>query len=372
VATPSNATAPHPPAKKAGKRKLIPLGLAAAALAGVAYQGYEWWTLGRFQVATDDAYVKADTSVLTAKVAGHVVALPIAENQWVHAGDVVATLDDGDLRLAVQAATDKLNTQDATLKRLALEVDASATTTAEAEARLDAALAGLDRATSEYERQTTLRRSGVAAGRAQDDARASRDEAAANVAAARAQVTQTQEDRAILEAKVKEAQAQRAELATALAQAEHTLSFATVRAPIDGVLANRAVELGQYIQPGQRLAAVVPLQSVYVEANFKETQLETLRPGQPVEIKVDAYPDTPLEGHLDSIAPASGAEFSLLPPENATGNFTKIVQRMPVRVAIDPGATGAPLPRPGMSVVVTVTTKDTAATGEPAQLAASH
>jgi membrane fusion protein (multidrug efflux system) len=379
VAAPSGATAPQsPPRKKSTAKKLVPLGIAAALAVGAGFQGYEWWTVGRFHVSTDDAYVKADTTIVAAKVAGYVSVIPVAENQWVKAGDVLASIDDGDLRLAVQAAKDRLATQDATLDRLRLEATSSSSTISESEAKVQAAEAALDRTNREFDRQSKLVRSGVATDRSLDDARANRNEAKANLDATWAQLATATSDQAVLKARVTEAEGQRAELATALAQAERDLTFATIRAPVDGVVGNRAVEVGQYITPGQRLAALVPLDAVYVDANFKETQLAGLRPGQPVDIAIDAYPDTTFHGHVDSLSPASGAEFSLLPPQNATGNFTKIVQRMPVRVAFDETQTASdsgivpPRPRPGMSVVVTVDTKGDAAAPKGDQVAESR
>ena len=151
-------------------------------------------------------------------------------------------------------------------------------------------------------------------------------------------------------------------MATALAKAERDLSFTVIRAPFDGVVGNRGVQAGDYVQPGQRLASLVPLDEVYVDANFKETQLAHLRPGQKVAITVDALPDQAIEGTISSLAPASGAVFSLLPPDNATGNFTKIVQRLPVRVSVPLEVATRQLLRPGMSVVVSVNTKPGVAT----------
>jgi membrane fusion protein, multidrug efflux system len=161
------------------------------------------------------------------------------------------------------------------------------------------------------------------------------------------------------------------ELRTALAKAERDLSFTVIRAPVDGVIGNRAVQTGDYVQTGQRLASLVPLDEVYVDANFKETQLAHLRPGQKVEISVDALPDQAIEGTVASVAPASGAVFSLLPPDNATGNFTKIVQRLPVRIKVPAEVAAQGDLRPGMSVVVSVNTKANA-TASPTQTAAAN
>jgi membrane fusion protein (multidrug efflux system) len=150
------------------------------------------------------------------------------------------------------------------------------------------------------------------------------------------------------------------ELNTALAKAERDLSFAVIRAPFDGVIGNRAVQTGDYVQPGQRLASLVPLDGVYVDANFKETQLARLRAGQTASITVDALPDRKITGTVESFAPASGSVFTLLPPDNATGNFTKIVQRIPVRVRVPADVAGEEVLRPGMSVVVSINTKSAA------------
>ena len=164
------------------------------------------------------------------------------------------------------------------------------------------------------------------------------------------------------------------ELKTALAKAERDLSFTVIHAPIDGVIGNRAMQTGDYVQIGQRLASLVPLDEVYVNANFKETQLARLRPGQQASIAVDALPEHAIEGTVESFSPASGAVFSLLPPDNATGNFTKIVQRLPVRIRVPAAVAREGLLRPGMSVVVSVNTKATADDGAapPAQSAAAR
>ena len=175
----------------------------------------------------------------------------------------------------------------------------------------------------------------------------------------------------VLKAQQQEAARTMDELRTALAKAERDLSFTVIRAPVDGVIGNRAVQVGDYMQTGQRLASLVPLDEVYVDANFKETQLAHLRPGQKVEIDVDALPDHPIEGTVDSLAPASGAVFSLLPPDNATGNFTKIVQRLPVRIKVPADVAAQGELRPGMSVLVSVNTKADAA-ARPTQTAATH
>ncbi len=162
----------------------------------------------------------------------------------------------------------------------------------------------------------------------------------------------------VLEAQQSEARQQRAELETAVARAERDLAFTQIRAPFDGLVGNRAVQIGQFAQPGTRLLTLIAPSSTYIEANFKETQIEHMQIGQSVDIKLDALSGKSFEGKLDSLSPASGSQFSLLPPENATGNFTKIVQRVPVRISLPAEALAAGLFKPGMSVIAEVNTRD--------------
>src|SRR5579862_9080186 len=209
----------------------------------------------------------------------------------------------------------------------------------------------------ELTRQTTLAAKDFATKQALEQAQANRDQAVAAAQAAQAALDSAAANVDVLKGQQQEAAGTLDELKTALAKAERDLSFTVIRAPIDGVIGNRAVQTGDYLQPGQRLASLVPLDDVYVDANFKETQLGRLRPGQPVRISVDALPEDDINGSIESMSPASGAVFSLLPPDNATGNFTKIVQRLPVRIHVPPAVAREGLLRPGMSVVVSVNIK---------------
>jgi membrane fusion protein, multidrug efflux system len=191
----------------------------------------------------------------------------------------------------------------------------------------------------------------------QEQAQANRDQATAAMQGAQAAIDSAAANVDVLKGQRQEAISTLNELKTALAKAERDLSFTVIRAPIDGVVGNRAVQTGDYVQTGQRLASLVPLEDIYVTANFKETQVAGLRPGQTVSIAVDALPEHTIEGVVESFSPASGAVFSLLPPDNATGNFTKIVQRLPVRIQVRREVAREGLLRPGMSVVVSVNTK---------------
>jgi membrane fusion protein, multidrug efflux system len=334
--------------------------LLAAGLSTGVWFGYDWWTVGRFTVTTDDAYVEAHNTTLAAKVSGYLASVLVDDNSHVHAGDVIATIDDGDYRLAADSAREKVATQEATIERFGHQVDAQQAAVTQAKAQLDSANANATRMELELTRQTTLAAKDFATKQALEQAQANRDQAVAAVQGAQAALDSAAANVDVLKGQQQEAVRTLAELKTSLAKAERDLSFTVIRAPIDGVIGNRAVQTGDYMQPGQRLASVVPLGEVYVDANFKETQLAELRPGQPVSIAVDALPEHAIQGAVDSISPASGSVFSLLPPDNATGNFTKIVQRLPVRIRVPGSVASQGLLRPGMSVVVRVNIKQTA------------
>lgn len=344
------------------RRVVLPL-LLVAAMGGGAYEGYRYFVEGRFLVSTDDAYVKADMSTIAAKVAGYVSAVPVVDNAVVKTGQVLARIDDGDYRNAVDAARAKIDTQDATVARIGRQVVAGAAGVDQARAMVTAAKADAVRLSAEFERAESLMRSSYGTQQRLDQARADRDRADAAVANEQAAVTSAAAAIDVLKAQGVEAQKVRAELVTVLARADRDLSFTTIRAPFDGVVGNKSVQPGQYVQTGGRLLSLVPLGSAYIEANFKETQVARLKPGQVVIIRPDAYGEREVTGTVESIAPASGAEFSMLPPENATGNFTKIVQRLPVRIAVPAAVAREGILRPGLSVDVEVHTRDA---GEPA------
>jgi membrane fusion protein (multidrug efflux system) len=346
------------PKRNGGRKRLILLALLVIVGGGAAYKGYDWYTRTRFLVSTDDAYVKADTAVIAAKVSGYISFVSIIDNQPVKAGDLLVKIDDGDYKLAVDAAQRKVQTQDSTIERIAAQVRAQGPVIDQARAQLASAEADSLRAASEFERATNLLRTFNATPQRVEQARADRDRTAATVVSARAAIGGATATLAVLEAQKGEAESTRAELQTALERAVRDLSFTEVRAAFDGVIGNKAVQPGQYVQTGTRLLALVPLDSAYVEANFKETQLGALKPGQRAAIWVDAYSEKQIDGIVESFAPASGSQFSLLPPENATGNFTKIVQRVPVRIKVPPEIARAGILRPGLSVVVEVRTRD--------------
>jgi membrane fusion protein (multidrug efflux system) len=345
-----------PPSKKPRKRLILLAVLSLAAGFGV-WESYWYLTTGRFLVSTDDAYVKADTSIIAAKVSGHITSVNVTDNAKVKAGDLLAKIDDGDYRLAVDAARNKIATQDAMIARIGKQAEAQAAAIDQAKAQLVAARADSVRASAEFERVTKLVLTTYGTQQRLEQAQAERDRTLASVDQAVAGLSAAQANLDVISAQQQEAVRTWAELQTSLDRALRDLSFTEVRAPFDGVIGNRAVQLGQYVQSGTRLLALVPLGSVYVEANFKETQLGLLKPGQDATFRVDAVSGRTIHGTVESFAPASGAQFSLLPPENATGNFTKIVQRVPVRIKVPAEVARESLLRPGLSVVVDVDTR---------------
>jgi membrane fusion protein (multidrug efflux system) len=355
-----------PRPRRIGRRKLALLAVLLAAVAiGGGWFGHHWWTVGRFMVSTDDAYVRADNTTLAAKVPGYVANIYVADNSFVHAGDVIAVIDDGDYQLAADSARQKVATQQATVDRFGRQIVAGEANVDQARAQLVSAQAGQTRAALEFDRQQALAAKQFASQQALEQATANRDQAGAGVKTAEAALESAFANVDVLKAQREEATHTLDELKTAQAKAERDLAFATIRAPIDGVIGNRAMQVGDYVQSGQRLASLVPLDAVYIDANFKETQLARLRPGQTVAISVDALPGRAIEGNVASVSPASGSVFSLLPTDNATGNFTKIVQRLPVRIRVPFGISGERLLRPGMSVVVSVDTRDQPTDGLP-------
>ncbi len=359
------------PKGRSPRRFALPL-VVIAALGYGLYWSYGWFVEGRFLVSTDDAYVGADTAIIAAKVSGHIVKVEVEQNSRVHAGDLLLKIDDGDYKLGVDAANAKIDTQDATIARIGRQADAQKATIAQAEAQIgavqaqrDSAEADQQRAALEFDRSQKLAQTSFGSQQRLEQAAADRARTTAALAGANAALASAEAARdaakanfGVLNAQKLEAERMRAELVNAKEKAERDLSFTEIRAPFDGVVGNKAVELGQFAQPGVRLMALVALDTAYVDANFKETQLEAIRPGQKVDVAVDALGGKAIAGVVTSISPASGAQFSLLPPDNATGNFTKIVQRVPVRISLPSEAVKELALRPGLSVVATVHTRD--------------
>jgi membrane fusion protein, multidrug efflux system len=338
-------------------RRALLAGAGATIVAAAGYFGWQYWTVGRFEVSTDDAYVQADNTTIAPKVSGYVAEVLVGDNEPVRAGEILARIDDRDFRITLDQAEADVAAASAAIETKAASIEAQQSAIDAARAAIEVDAANATFAEQDDRRYASLAASGY--GSVQNA-----QSAASRSAAARAAV---QRDRSSLEAATRQIGVLKAELAEAQAtlahdqaaerQAQLNLSYTTLVAPVDGVVGARTLRVGQYVQAGAQLMAVVPVAAAYIVANYKETQLADVHPGQKVEIEVDTFPGRPLAGRVDSIAPASGQEFALLPPDNATGNFTKVVQRIPVKIVLDPGAPLANLLRPGMSVYPTIDTK---------------
>jgi membrane fusion protein (multidrug efflux system) len=318
--------------------------------------GWHWWTVWRFEQSTDDAYVQSDITVISPKVEGYIKQVRVAENQRVAAGQVLFVVDDRDFAAKTAQAEAAVATEAASVLTYDSRMQLQRSMIEESKAEIAAADAERVRTERDYQRYTQLAATDYASRQRLETAEADDRKAAAALLQKRAALAAAQDQLNVLRAQRDEEKARRQQIRAALQLARNDLDNTVIRAPVAGVAGNRAGQVGQYVKPGTQLLSLVPLPYVYVTANFKETQLTHMRPGQAAQISVDAYPDQPLTGRIESFAPASGAEFSLLPPDNATGNFTKIVQRVPVRIAVPADGPLARLLRPGLSVTVTVDT----------------
>jgi len=318
--------------------------------ATVAY----WWLAVHFVESTDNAYVRGDVTAISAGVGGEIIKVWVHENQRVAIGDVLVSIDAESYRARLNQVAAQLAVREAELvaldERLALQ-DVMAR---EAEAGLNLADAESVRVGKEWERVYALGGQGYAAKQGIDNTAAARRSANAGVEKARASIDAVQRRKAALKADRERLFAERDAAKAAVELTRIELRHAEVKAPVAGVVADLLAKPGLRVRDGARFLTLVPLQRLWVEANFKETQIARLLPGQQVEIRADAFPDQPLTGTVESLAPASGAEFALLPPENASGNFTKVVQRVPVRIALQEKNPLEGELRPGLSVHVSV------------------
>jgi len=328
--------------------------LGTVALGAGLWFGADWWLNGRFIVSTDDAYIGAEMATISAKLAANVASVSVVQNQEVKAGQPLVALDDGDWRIALDSARAKSATAAATLSRIDSQIEAGRANLEQAQAQETSAQADVTRTAADFDRANSLAAKSYGSQATLDAATAARDRARAALASAQAGVSAAKANIEVLKAQRIEAARQADELKIAEQKAERDLSFTKVSAPISGLVANTNVQLGDLVNAGKRLMSIVPLEQVYVDANFKETQVGPLKIGDRATITVDALPGQVFEGKVSGIAGGTGSVFTLLPPDNATGNFTKIVQRVPVRIALAPEATARHVLRPGMSVVVKV------------------
>lgn len=334
------------------------LGLAVLAGLGVGAQaGYGYWTEGRFKHTTDDAHVHADYTTVVPRVSGYLTHVLVRDNETVVVGQVLARIDDRDFRVALDQAEADVQTADASLANLDAQILQQRSVVDQKSAEIAADQATLVFAEADNERYENLKKSGYASVQRAQQAESALRERVASLLRSRAGLLAAERRIDVLVSERARVAAQRERSLAARRQAELALSHAAISAPVAGIVGARTLREGQYVQAGTPLMAVVPLQAVYVVANFKETQLAAVRPGQPVQIEIDTFPGVVLRGHVDSVAPASGREFALLPGENVSGNFTKVVQRVPVKIQlVDDGPLAGQL-RAGLSVRATVDTR---------------
>ena len=373
---------------KADPRRYILSGAGILLAVFLVYQGVHWLVAGRFEITTDNAYIRADIATIAPKVQGYVEKVHVTDNEAVKAGDLLVTLEVADYATRVSEAAAALQqavasaaqakagvaAAEAGLETAAAQVSAQRDRLAQVKASALAASADAHLAASDLQRYRELADKGHYP-KAGLDAAESREQAArATLAEANAAITAAESELGVAQASQVRAQedleAAKAAVAGADAQVEAAkarveaarldATRTELRAPFDGVVANRVVAEGQLLNPGQQAMAIVPVSEAYVIANFKETQVERMRQGQKVRLHVDAYSDLKVTGTLDSVAPATGGQFSLIPMDTATGNFTKIVQRVPVRIRISDEALATGLMRPGLSVEATVIAKNAA------------
>lgn len=335
----------------------ILLGVLAVGAAYGAYSLYGYQTVGRYMQETNDAYVKADGVAVSSKLAGYVRTVAVSENQAVAAGGLLVQIDPSDFSTRLAQASAQVEVARATEAATLASINEAQSAVGQTRAALTASQRDLAYLNGEVARFRPLVASGAEPRQMLDQLIANRDKAAADVAAKKAMLAASS-DRVVSAraqagqstAQIKAAQAQRD-------AADNDLGTTRITAPLAGRVGNSTVRVGQFVQPGQRLMTIVPTQALYVEANFKETQIGLMRPGQAVNITVDALPDVEFHGTIESITPGTGANFSMIPPQNATGNFTKIVQRVPVRIRITAGPESRKVLVPGLSLTVEVDTR---------------
>lgn len=343
----------EPEAAAVGKKKSLPKLILAIFLILAVIAVIYYFLVYRFYESTDNAYLKADVTWVSPRVAGEITRLDVKNNQAVKAGQVLMQLDDRDTQARYQQASAITQLKEAALDVQRQNIAGQQAMIAEAQAGLEAANAEMSRLKKDYNRYQQLLSEGVTTRQRLEtvqsqylSAVAQVKRAQASVAAAQAQLAGIQAGREQLVADVNSAKANVNLIGV-------DASSAQVIAPVDGTIGDLAVRLGSRVSPQTRLLAIVPLEKTFVEANFKETQITQMHVGQQVTVELDAYPDHEFTGHIDSFSPASGAEFSLMPPENATGNFNKVVQRIPVKVVLN-RKVGDPVLRPGLSATVKV------------------
>ena len=346
-----------PSGKKSGMKRILMVGAAVVVIAGGIWL-FHYQTRGKYFEDTNDAYIQADAVTISPKISGYVDAVLVGDNQDVKAGQPLVRIDPRDYDAQARQYQAQIDVAKANAENVRATIGEQQAAIAQAQAQLASAEEDARYAEREAARYAPLAASGAETKEHLATLRNQAAKARAAADAQRAAVTSAQRRIGALEAQVQQAAAQGEAAKAQLAAAHVNVGSTVLKASVDGRIGDRTVRTGQFVQAGTRLMSVVPLSKLYVTANFKETQIGLMRPGQQATIEVDALDGTKIRGHVESISPGTGAQFSLLPPQNATGNFTKIVQRVPVRIAIDAGPEARRVLVPGLSVTVTVDTLD--------------
>lgn len=349
----SEAPVPVSKAKRSAKQLLLRGALVVAGLAAAGY-GYHWWTDARFVQSTDDAYVGGDVTLIGARVAGYIAEVAVTDNQEVHAGDLLVRIDDRDYRAALAKAEGAVAAQQALLANLDATQRLQQAVIGQAKAGVAAADADTVRSRDDQVRYASLVAKSAVSIQSSQKADADYKQSLANGQKAQASLLAAQRQIDVIATQKQQAEAA---LAQAIAErdiARLNLRYTELRAPVDGTVGNRRARVGAYAGSGTQLLSIVPANGLWVDANFKEGQLANMRAGMRATIEADVLPGRVFHGRIESLAPATGAQFSVLPPENATGNFTKIVQRVPVRIVLDEADARLGTLRPGLSVVAQV------------------
>jgi membrane fusion protein, multidrug efflux system len=330
---------------------------AIALLAAAGFYGNYYWTTGRFLVSTDDAYVAAHSVMISPKISGYLSEVPVDDNEAVKAAAVLARIDPRDYQTALDQARANVAAAQASINTLDQQIAQQKLVVEQDRQQVVSDQAALVFSQQDFQRYTHLATTGYGTLQRAQQAQADITEKQAALQHDTTVVAAAERQIGVFEGQLAQADAALAQQQAMEHQAELNLSYTAITAPVDGTVGVRTLRAGQYVQAGTQLMAVAPLQAVYVVANYKETQLTDVKPGQAVTIDIDTFPGALVHGHVDSLAPASGQEFALLPPDNATGNFTKIVQRIPVKIAIDQNEPLLGRLRPGMSVEPTIDTR---------------
>ncbi|KAB2836139.1 MAG: HlyD family secretion protein [Caedimonadaceae bacterium] len=337
-------------------KQKLPYIISAALLALVAFGAYWFFVLQHYE-STDDAYTQAHTTVISPKVTGYINHIEVGDNQRVSKDFCMIKIDDSDYQAALKSAEANVAARDATLQSLRDKIDLQQSIILKAKATVAKSKAEQDRANKDLERTDFLLKQDFVARQKYDSLKAAALSAQADLREAQAGLVTEEKQLNYINSSILEQEALKKQAVADLQRARNDVTNTILYAPFDGVVGNKGIQVGQLVRPGMNLLTLVPANASFVVANFKETQITRMKPGQEVSLKVDAYPDIQFKGVVDSLSPATGSQFSLLPPDNATGNFTKIIQRVPVKIKLVEHNADLDLIRPGLSVVVTVCTR---------------